>query len=140
MIQRSLRNRLFLAPRRTFGVFVLCWLNLAITPCAMALQMEQDCPHAPQVVELAAGHHSHHDAGAAHDCKTMRADCCDVAAANLDTRGGLFKNTPDHFALATADLPWHTSYVSPAQLVAVHPPDPIGCSQPLHKLYCVYLD
>jgi hypothetical protein len=141
MIQQSLRNRLYSAPRRVFGVFVLCGLNLVITPCAMALQMDQDCPHAPQVVDLAAGHHSHHDATAAtHNCKTLQANCCDIAAASLDTRGGLFKITPDHFAVATTDLPWHTNDVSSARLVTVHPPDPVGFSPPLHKLYCVYLD
>ena len=140
MTQQTLRNRLFSAPRRIFGVLVICWLNMAIAPCAMALQFEQDCADGPRAVEQMADHHGHHDVSPAQDCVTVQSDCCELAAASLDTRGDKFKKLPDNFAIPVADFPWHEDYTSPTHYVAAHPPDPVGSSPPLHKLYCVYLD
>lgn len=140
MLQQMLRNPLRSAPRRMFGVFVICWLNMAIAPCAMALQGEQECPHAPQALEQMAGHHGHHDVGPAHDCVTAQGDCCDFAIASVDTRGGKLNVNADDLAVVVVELPWHACQTSPAHYVAVHLPDPLGFSPPLHKLYCVYLD
>ena len=140
MIQQTLRNCLSSAPRRCFGVLVLCWLNLVITPCAMAVQVEQACPHQPAAVEQASGHHGHHDSGASHDCVTATSDCCDIVDASVDTRGGNFKNTGDDLAVSATSLPWLEDYPLTAWTVVSHPPDPVSYSPPLHKLYCVYLD
>lgn len=142
MLQRSLRNRLMSAPRRSFGVFVICWLNLIVAPCAMALDVEQGCPHAPAVIEQGAGHHGHHatSTAAAHDCKTLQSDCCDSPAANLDTRGTKFKSTPDNPAIVYSELPGLQHAARPVQDIAAYRVDSVGTSPPLHKLYCVYLN
>jgi len=141
MIQQSIRNRLFSAPRRTFGVFVFCWLNLVVTPCAMAMDVTQGCPHAPAAVEKSAGHHGHHAAEATkHDCKALQSDCCSSPAANLDQRGGKFKYTPESPAIIHSESPLLSSPARAVQEIATFRPEPIGASPPLHKLYCVYLD
>lgn len=140
MIQQTLRNRLHSAPRLWFGVLVVCWLNLVILPCAMAMPAEQGCPHTPAVVEQASGHHGHHDISTVHDCVTAASDCCEFVDASLDTRGGKLKNTTDDVAITVVSLPWLTDYSLIEQAVVPHPPDPVGFSPPLHKLYCVYLD
>ena len=140
MIQQTLRNRLHAAPRRWFGVLVVCWLNLVILPCAMAMPVEEGCPHAPAAVEQASGHHGHHDAGPAHDCTTAASDCCDFVDASLDTRGGKLKNTNGDVAITIVSLPWLADYALTGLTVAPHPPDPVGFSPPLRKLYCVYLN
>ncbi len=140
MIQQSLRNRLYSAPRRCFGVLVVCWLNLVVTPCVMAMPVEQGCPHTPAVVEQASGHHGHHAASTTHDCVTVASECCDFVDASFDTRGGKLKNTTDDIAITVVTLPWLVDYSFTRQAVVTPPPDPVGFSPPLHKLYCVYLD
>lgn len=139
MIRQTLRNRLFSAPRRSVGVFVVCWFNLVVTPCAIAMQVEQGCPHAPALVEQASGHHGHHDTSPVPDCEAMASGCCDFADASLDTRFGKVKDTGDDVAITSMPWPWLANRPLAAQIVATHPPDPVGFSPPLHKLYCVYL-
>jgi len=106
----------------------------------MALPAGQDCPHLPAVAEQASGHHGHHDANTTHECGAVASDCCDFTDASLDTRGGKLKNTSDDFAINVRSLPWLAGYSLTMQTVATHPPDPVGYSPPLHKLYCVYLN
>jgi hypothetical protein len=123
-----------------FSVFVICWLNLAITPCVMAMEPGQGCPHAPELAAQAAGHHAHHDAKATHDCETMQSDCCDLDAASVDGRGSKLKSSSDDLSIVPFDTPWLLDPIKSMQKPAVPPPDPVGFSPPLHKLYCVYLN
>jgi hypothetical protein len=141
MHRQTIRNRLLSAPCRTFGVLVIFWLNLVVTPCAMALDAGRDCPHPPAATAQSAGHHGHHVADAAtHDCTTLQSDCCDSPAANLDARSGKFKYTPDSPAMAYSETALFSNPARPVLKIASFRPEPIGASPPLHKLYCVYLD
>ena len=140
MIQQTLENRLHSAPRRWFAALVVCWLNLVIMPCALAMPVEQGCPHAPAAVEQTSGHHGHHDASTTHDCVTVASHCCDFVDASLDTRGGKLENTNGDVAITAVSLSWLAGYSLTEQAVATRPPDPVGFSPPLHKLYCVYLE
>ena len=138
MIQRSKRNSLNSAPRRMFGVFVLCWLNLAITPCAMAFEVADDCSHCPPAAEQEMAHHGH-DAAFKADCTSMQSDCYDLETAALDTRGGKFESPDDTLAIATS-ITWPSPRAVITTRHEIQPPDPGKHSPRLHKLFCVYLD
>ncbi len=140
MTQRTLRNIRNSAPRRMFSVFVIFWLSLAITPCAMAMEAAKGCPHAPALATQVVGHHGHHNANTTHDCKTMQSDCCDRDAASVDSRASKLKSSSDDLLIVAVDIPWLADPAESVQEPAIPPPDPVGFSPPLHKLYCVYLN
>lgn len=127
------------ATRRGLGVLMIVWLNLLITPCAMAFEAEHSCPH-----DQASAHHEHGQAGQAtveHPCASMEEDCCDVGIASFDARSGdiKLKDTPEAAYVAApgfAELQMQfPAWVAPV----VDPPDPPGAFPPLHVLNCVYL-
>jgi hypothetical protein len=120
------------------SVLVVCWLNLAMTPCAMAFEVADDCPHCPPAAEQAMAHHGHEAASQA-DCESMQSDCCDLEAAAVDNRGGKVENQDD---LSVAAIPaiWPSLHKLSAVQHDTRPPDPGNYSPPLHKLFCVYLD
>jgi len=113
-----------LGRRRVGALLLAVSLNLAILPCAMALE-----PAEP-----------------AHDCcppeiQLEASDCCVLDDVSVDARTGTVKpyESPDLAALpaiATAHRldPAFAHYVPVAE-----PPDPPGNPPPLHKLFCVYL-
>ncbi len=126
----------------TRGVLLaVMWLNMAITPCAVAFASDDhDCPHCPPAEEHAmAGHHGHSEVE--RPCATMQSDCCDLADAAVESRTDKSpsKNSPDIVqvvAPAYADLALPTRRA----VAAPDPPDPPGVSTRLHALNCVYLD
>jgi hypothetical protein len=119
-------------------VFVLCGLNLAMTPCAMAFEVADDCPHCPPAAEQQMAHHGH-DAAVETDCGSAQSDCCDLEAAVVDQRVGKFENQDD-LSVVAIPVAWPSlNTLSIAQSEA-RPPDPGNHSPPLHKLFCVYLD
>ncbi|MDH3490426.1 MAG: hypothetical protein OEM20_00310 [Gammaproteobacteria bacterium] len=128
--------------RRVLGLLAVLWLNTALLPCAMAFESSQNCPHCPPVEEQQmASHHGHGEVDAKPSCATAQLECCDLAAASIDTRGSnlQFKPTSDVVFIAApvaANLPARESV---QQRVASDPPDISGTSPPLHVLYCVYL-
>ena len=98
------------------------WLNLALLPCAMALEapdLGHDC--CPQTIEI------------------QQADCCDLDAVTLDKRDGTFE-AADEVLVATIDSGWPSLRSVVPGWQAKKPPDPGNHSPPLHKLFCVYLD
>lgn len=120
------------------SVLVVCWLNLVITPCAMAFAVADDCPHCPPAAEQGMAHHGH-EAAARADCESMQSECCDLEAAAVDNRGGKVENQDD-VSVVAIPVTWPSLHtVSIAQHEA-RPPDPDIHSPPLHKLFCVYLD
>lgn len=143
MIQQSIRNSLNSAPRRMLSVLVVCWLNLVITPCAMAFALADDCPHCPPAAEQAMAHHGHLDAAATSEsmaeCESMQSDCCDLEAAAADNRGGKFEAEDDAAVIATL-VTWPSLHTVSISQHEMRPPDPGNPSPPLHKLFCVYLD
>jgi len=127
------------APRRMFSLLVICGLNLAMTPCAMAFEVADDCPHCPPAAEQQVAHHGH-DAAVEADCGSMQSDCCDLEAAAVDQRVGKFENQDD-VSVVALPVAWPSLHtVSIAQPNTRPPPDPVNHSPPLHKLFCVYLD
>ena len=141
------------AARRGLGVLVLVWLNLALTPCAMALGADHACDHMP-----AAGVHDmsgHHDHGADHgganhhaasnkapSCDSLQAECCDLADVTVDARGDGKSLQKPSGNVALAATGYEALHVfQPAIVgVAVDPPDPPPERAARHALFCVYLD
>lgn len=132
--------------RSLLGVLGVLWLNMAVLPCAMAFQGDDDCAHCPPEEkhenhhEMAA-HHDHAQTEPEHTCATASVECCDVMAANVDARSGKldYKPAPD-VAFATAPLPsdGNSRHASIVEATA-DPPVIGGSSPPLRVLYCVYL-
>jgi hypothetical protein len=136
MVRRSKRRQ-----QRRFkalGLFIAVWLNLALQPCAMALEIQQERSSAA--------------AAQAHDHGSMDQEApCDAAAScmladelNHDARNGQVKfkqvpailvamPAPDEPVAADRSAghgPWVGRHASPYPGA---PPD-------LNDLYCVYLD
>ena len=131
--------------RRALGLFVAVWLNLALQPCAMALEADDDhdCPHCPP-----AQVHEHGDMHGNMDnkmpCADGLSDCAIVEDLNHDGRSGQFqlKDAPVDIPVAIAPH----ELAEPFRQVATERPPPryasvhAGAPPPLHVLYCVYLD
>ena len=132
--------------RSVFGLLGILWLNMAVLPCAMAFQGDEDCAHCPPAEEhenhhSMAAHHDHEQAAAEPSCATMPVDCCDVVTANVDARGGKLDYKPAaDAAIAAAPLASDGNCRQAATgQAAADPPDIAGSSPPLRVLYCVYL-
>ena len=125
--------------RRGFGLLAIAWLNLALTPCALAIGAEHDCPHNPP-----AGHHDmagHGEHMAEHPCESMQDACCEIPDASVDMRAGTVKfDDSTDVVVITAPVADGLAGQLPAHhLPTADPPDPPDEFQALHKLFCVYL-
>ena len=130
------------AIRRGLGLLAIVWLNLALTPCAVALDAEKGCTHSPQSGHHEmAGHHDHGEQKEAHSCASMQEACCEIADASVGTRGGAieFDDSTDLEVLAAYPPDQLANKMSARYLATADPPDPPAGSRPLHKLFCVYL-
>lgn len=143
MFSRATARRKTAALKRNLlGLLAVLWLNMAVLPCAMAFESDEPCPHCPPAEDhQMASHHGHGKAKATPSCATAQPECCDLAAASIDTRGSNLQIKPTSDVVFIAP---HFSAVLPAQAsvqrhVASDPPDISGTSPPLHVLYCVYL-
>lgn len=135
------------SPAGRLAVFVVAWLNLVIAPCALAEAGQHDCVHCPpDEGQVMSSHHGHAEASAATQspCATMQADCCELAAATVDSRGADNSKTRKaeapgcDLAPAFAEL---KAIPRAAFCVASDPPDPpVYAAPPRHVLNCVYLD
>lgn len=140
------RGRACALRRSVAGLLGVLWLNMAVLPCAMAFQGDDDCAHCPPAKQ----HENHHEMAAHHDheqtvaepsCATELTECCDVIAANVDARSGKLDYKPaSDIAFATAPFYCdgsgrHATIVE----AAADPPVIGGSSPPLRVLYCVYL-
>ena len=108
--------------RRGLTVLFAFWLNLALLPCAMAIETAQD----------------------GHDCcpptvELQQIDCCELDAATSDKRGGKFESYDDLVVVSTV-VSWPSHHKADISENEVRPPDPANYSPPLHKIFCVYLD
>ncbi len=123
------------------ALLAVMWLNMVITPCAMAFESDDhDCPHCPPAEEHSmAGHHGH--GKVERSCATMQSECCDLAEATVESRPdkSQFKAYPDIAPIGAAML---ADLLLPDDraVTAADPPGPPGPSQRLHVLNCVYLD
>jgi hypothetical protein len=129
---------------RVFGLFVAVWLNLALQPCAMALQApaESHCPHCPPAKV--------HEHGMAHAAMERSTPCDDGGECSVDdsvshdVRAGQVKlkhpavELPAAISAGDSGLAAHTLT---GQRLAPEPDYHFaGAPPPLHVLYCVYLD
>lgn len=131
--------------RRALGLFAAVWLNLALAPCAMAYEADDDhdCPHCPPAA-VQDHHGMHGDKQAGAPCADNLADCGLDGEFSHDARGGnakLKQAQPDLPVMATAIEP-ATTHAAVAQQRAPPPADAVGAgaAPPLHLLYCVFLD
>jgi len=125
------------------GLLAIVWLNMAVLPCAMAFQGDEDCPHCPQAEDHAmASHHEHGVDSAKPSCATTQAECCDALAASVDVRASKleFKPASDVVYIAAPAPTRVTTTAMRHRHGALDPPGIIGSSPPLRVLFCVYLD
>jgi hypothetical protein len=108
--------------RKGIAVLLVFWLNLALLPCAMAInapETDHDC--CPPSIEF------------------QPSDCCELDAATADKRGGKFEAHDDLVVISTG-VNWPSLHKDSISRHEARPPDPAYSSPPLHKLFCVYLD
>jgi hypothetical protein len=130
------------ATRRGFGLLAIVWLNLALTPCAVAFDAENGCAHnPPSGHQDMAGHHDHGEQQEVHSCASMQNACCEIADASVDSRGGKFEfGDSTDFEVPAAYPPDQLATKTLARYLATtDPPDPPNELRALHKLFCVYL-
>ena len=144
----NIRQRQQTWARRALGLFVAVWLNLALQPCAMALESMQDndCPHCPPAQTHAHdGMHDrmHESMGHEMPCASATADCSFSEDLNHDARGDQLKLKDAHIDSPTAiscrefALPYGNpvDFLPRPRYASVH----TGASPPLNVLHCVYL-
>jgi len=124
MIQRTEKNSAFLASRRACAVLLVALLNLALVPCAMALEVVEE----------------------GHDCcppelNLELLECCELDDVSVDKRDGLLElwDAPDADDVAPDPLHDFVSLVPERRYSASDPPDPPGRAEARHKLFCIYL-
>ncbi len=89
------------------------WLNLALQPCAMALEADHDCPHCPPAHEHEMmAHHGHGEAKAESPCASMQAQCGELDDVSFDGRTGQLK------VKDTAEIPVAITHDTAAPTVA----------------------
>lgn len=123
--------------RRIAAILAVVWLNMAVLPCAMAFSVDDGCPNYQPAAEQELAHH-----GQASDanCKTLQSDCCDLAAANANTRASKIENLSDDLELLLSPTQaWPALAAKPIPVNATRPPDPDWTHPSLHVLNCVYL-
>lgn len=130
---------------RAIGLFAAVWLNLALAPCAMAIEDEDDhnCPHCPPA--QTHGHHETHAGMQAQmSCADDLSDCGLDESFSHDTRSGQSqpKDAPDELpAIAVAgefdsSAPVIVRQRAPPEYLAGRLP----AGPPIHLLNCVFLD
>jgi hypothetical protein len=133
--------------RRGFGLLAIAWLNLVLTPCALAIGGEHDCPHGPSSGHQEMAGHGEHMAEhmaehlAEHPCASMQDACCEVPDASVDMRAGTVKfgDSPEVVGI-TAPVASELAGQPRAHILpTADPPDPPDELRALHKLFCVYL-
>jgi len=140
----SIRQQQQTWARRALGLFVAVWLNLALQPCAMALEsmQDKDCAHCPPAqLHEHSGMHESMD----HEmpCADAATDCSFSEDLNYDGRSGQLKLKDAQFDAPVAIAPREFSSFnnSPVNFrprpryASVH----AGAPPPLNVLHCVYL-
>ena len=124
------------------GLFAAVWLNLALQPCAMAMEADHDCPHCPPAHEHEmSAHHGHGEPKAEAACATMEAPCGELDDVSFDGRTGQLK-VKDAVELPVAivhDPAAATVTIAETCNYATGPPIYADGSPPRHILFCVFL-
>jgi hypothetical protein len=125
MTQGIAKHLSFSAPRRVAALLLAICLNLALVPCAMALQVveeEHDC--CPPELKLEA------------------LECCQIDDISVDARAGSVKvddSDDSDQGLLSPRFPGIVTRTTAYYRATAGPPDPPNQLVPLHKLNCVYL-
>jgi hypothetical protein len=124
MIQGLAKKLAVPASRRVYAVLIAALLNLALVPCAMALEVIEeghDCCPAEVNLELP--------------------ECCELDDVSVDKRDGLLElwDAPDTDDVAPDPLHDFVSLAPERSYSASDPPDPPGRAEARHKLFCIYL-
>ena len=135
--------------KRALGLFVAVWLNLALAPCAMAMEAadghsdDHTCPHCPPA-EMHGHHDGHAGMQAEAPCAEDLSDCGLDQDFSHDVRGGQVQLKDAHYELpafvgtsgpvASSQAPVRQRAPPPNDAGRL-PPGP-----PLHLLNCVFLD
>jgi hypothetical protein len=104
-------------------VLLAVFLNLALVPCTMALEVVDE----------------------GHDCcppevRLDPSECCQIDVGSNDARTGFIKIDFDD--VETFSAPAYTNLAEPLvprRYAAADPPDPPGTQPDLNTLYCVFL-
>ena len=128
----------------------LLWLNLAMAPCAMAVDQNhdrnRDCPGCPpghdgQHHGESAAHHGHAEADTLPPCFMAQPDCCELDSLHVDDRPQKLDRDDLDNATTALELGLDRAAVgSPPPRHATGPPHPAVGSLRLHVLHCVYRD
>lgn len=134
----SIRQRQQSWGRRALGLFVAVWLNLALQPCAMAYESDDQAPMQMQ------GHGGmHHDMDEQGPCADSLSDCSIADDLNNDGRNGQIKlkDLSNDIPLAISDCDSQLRFRQPgdAPLPARYALLHSGAPPPLYILHCVYL-
>jgi hypothetical protein len=127
------------------GSFAVVWLNLALQPCAIALEGNEQCPRCPPEMDHSGiSHHgdSHDSANSEVPCATSGFDCTLVDDYSHD-RGGYvkLKDAPNNASVAIIETNLVLPIVSRTTLQNFDRytfASPVT-APPLNVLYCVYL-
>lgn len=138
--------------RFLLGVFVVAWLNLAVQPCLMAMELAPE----PAVASGQLAHADHASHSSDHNCdhcppassdhanacaSAAAADCGSIPDYNYDSRNGLskLKDIPAYVAITELAIAFEftipTSSPPPAECAAPHYP----IEPPLNIRLCVFL-
>ena len=122
MIQVFARMREYKARRSVAALLLAVCLNLALVPCAMAIEVEEE----------------------GHDCcppelRLEPAECCQLDEAALDLRSSSKFDDDDSDAALVPASPQLPHLAQPL-LAVVDPPDPPDLNLDLNALFCVYLN
>lgn len=128
--------------RRVTAMVSLVWLNLAMLPCAMAMESDHSCPDCPpEAAQEVVSHHDHAVAEKGADCSFAQADCCQIDQINIDDRSQKSgKDDGKKIAVITNIGFGQFSAYSLTPEFPTGPPDPGPGTTRLHALFCVYLD
>ena len=128
------------AARRMLGVLAIFWLNLAVMPCAMAIEADTKDEHCPQMSSQAMVHEGGDQVSQPEvDCLSMQADCCSFVQSSVDNRAGSDKFKKDTSAVLASPASWPNQQSLQVLQREHRPPDPVYRSPPLHVLHCAYL-
>ncbi len=131
--------------RRAIGLFAAVWLNLALAPCTMALEAEEDhnCPHCPPA-EMQGHHDMHAGMHAEMSCADDLSDCGLDDSFSHDTRGGQSQLKDAQQELPAFTVASEPDSSEPAAVRQRAPPRQVSgrlpAGPPIHLLNCVFLD
>ena len=122
MIQVFAKSRQFAATRSAAALLLAFVLNMALVPCAMAIEVvaeEHDC--CPPELRLEP------------------VDCCEVDDGSIQSRGKSSEFDEDGELSSASDHASLLPVLSGRHAPVVHPPDPPDTRPDLNALFCVYL-